>query len=267
MTENLSEIEILNWFIDAGIDVTIAEETVDLTNYKEEIVKVAPVIAQATSAPKQENVQIERRKATNLDGETIKSIEIAKEISKNSKSIEELNKHISEFEGCSLKFTASNTIYGAGNKNAKYMIIGEAPGADDDRSGQIYSGKAGNLLNNILKSIGLNRENCYLCNILPWRPPGNRTPNASEVNICMPFILKQIELVDPEYIILLGGNAANYILENNEPISKIRGKWLELKKEEKTIKSVVIFQPSYLLKNPKQKRKTWADLIKIKKNL
>ena len=266
MTENLSNIEILNWFIDAGIDVTIAEEPVDLTNFKKENTKV---IAQPAIAAKKPETIIEKptnkRQATTLDSETVKAIEIAKSISDKASSLEELKSEIEKFEGCSLKFTAANTVFGAGDSNARIMIIGEAPDSDDDRSGKIYSGKTGNLLDNILKSIGFERNSCYLSNILPWRPPGNRTPNEAEINICMPFILKQIELVDPEYIILLGGNAANYVLETNEPISKIRGKWLEVKVKEKTIKSIVIFQPSYLLKNTKQKRKTWLDLIRIKK--
>ena len=145
---------------------------------------------------------------------------------------------------------------------------GEAPGADEDRIGRAFVGRCGQLLDKMLSSIGLNRDNCYICNVLPWRPPGNRTPSDSEIAVCLPFLKKQIEIVDPDIIFALGAVAVNTLLDYAESISKLRGKWLEYKTSKGKIVHVMAgYHPAYLLRTPAQKAKAWSDFLRLKKKL
>jgi DNA polymerase len=190
----------------------------------------------------------------------------ARDICERSQNLEELKAAVEKFEGCSLKLTSNKTVFGSGNPNSKLMIIGEAPGADEDRIGEPFVGRSGQLLDKMLKSIGIDRNGSYITNVLPWRPPGNRTPTDAEVAVCIPFLKRQIELIKPEIILVLGGSAANSLLDNEEPISRLRGKWLEYRtpKGEK-IDLLASFHPAYLLRNPAQKSKVWADLLQLSK--
>ncbi len=190
----------------------------------------------------------------------------ARDICDRVQNLQELKAAVEAFDGCSLKLTSNKTIFGSGNPDSKIMIIGEAPNGDEDRMGELFVGKSGQLLDNMLSSIELDRSCCYISNILPWRPPGNRVPTETEVAVCLPFIKKQIELISPNIILILGGSAANNLLDNDLPISKLRGKWMEYKpiKGDK-IDVLASFHPDYLLKNPAQKAKIWADLLKLSK--
>ena len=192
----------------------------------------------------------------------------AKDLCASITSLEELREAVENFEGCALKLTAAHTVFGGGNPQSKIMFIGEAPGADEDRIGIPFVGRSGHLLDKMLASIGLDRENCYICNILPWRPPGNRTPLDSEVAVCLPFLKKQIDIISPDYIITLGGSAANALLDINESISHLRGKWMEYQKSDgKTAKVLASFHPAYLLRSPGQKAKSWADFLRLYKEI
>ena len=169
------------------------------------------------------------------------------------------------FEGCNLKSTANSTILGEGNEKAKVMLIGEAPGADEDRIGKPFVGRCGKLLDKMLEAINLKREECYITNILPWRPPGNRTPTDDELALCLPFLLRQIELIEPSYILLLGKIAFKSVMDNPDSISRVRGKWFEYSLENgKKIDVLATFHPSYLLRSTAQKSKVWIDLLKLK---
>lgn len=194
----------------------------------------------------------------------------ARQAAISAQTLDELRTAMEEFEGCPLKFTATNTVFADGNPKAKVMLVGEAPGADEDRYGKPFVGLSGQLLDKMFSCIGLSRqENLYISNILPWRPPGNRQPTPAETSACMPFIQRHIELVSPDYLIMVGGTSAKTLMNTREGIMRLRGKWRDYKTDglEKPIKSMAIFHPAYLLRSPGQKKEVWKDLIMIKHSL
>ena len=176
-----------------------------------------------------------------------------------------------EFEGCSLKHTAMNLVFGDGNPEASIMFIGEAPGADEDRQGRPFVGVSGQLLDKMIAAVGLDRTSVYITNILPWRPPGNRKPTTNEVTICLPFIRRHIELVAPRVLVLVGGTAASALLGRTEGITKLRGKWLNYRPEEeddaREIPCMPLYHPAYLLRQPALKREAWRDILAIQERL
>lgn len=159
---------------------------------------------------------------------------------------------------CPLHATRTNGVFGVGNRTARWMIIGEAPGADEDRQGEPFVGRAGQLLNSMLKSVGLAREQVFIANILKSRPPGNRDPKPEEVRACIPYLYRQIELVNPALILCVGRIAAQTLLEVDTPIGKLRG---VVHKIAANRPMVVTYHPAYLLRSPVEKRKSWADLL------
>lgn len=178
------------------------------------------------------------------------------------RSLDELRQHILNFSTCSLKKYAKNTVFGEGIATKPLlMCIGEAPGEDEDRLGRPFVGKPGQLLDKMLASIGLSREtNTYITNVIPWRPPGNRTPTTEEISLCRPFVLNEIELVQPRFILFLGSSPTHALTEKTEGISKLRGQWIDLK----GIKALPTYHPTYLLRSPEKKKEAWADLLKLK---
>ena len=182
-------------------------------------------------------------------------------------SLNQLKNFINLSTNCSLKQYANKTVFADGNPSSKIMFIGEAPGEDEDKIGKPFVGLAGQLLNKMIAAINLSREDIYITNIIPWRPPNNRTPNTQEILECLPFVQKHIDLVKPNIIVLLGGTAAKAILTTNQGITKIRGKWNKYNslKIEKPIPTLAIYHPSYLLRSPENKKIAWEDLKEIKK--
>ncbi len=187
----------------------------------------------------------------------------------NLTTIEELKLAIKNFDKCELKKNALNTVISDGNPNAKIMLIGEAPGADEDKEGIPFVGRAGKLLNKMLEAINLSRDNVYITNIVPWRPPGNRQPKNEEIIMCLPFVQKHIELINPDILVLLGGTAAKAILLTEEGVMKLRGRWHEYSSYglQNPIPTRVIFHPAFLLRSPTYKKDTWLDLQKIESRL
>ena len=175
---------------------------------------------------------------------------------------------MASFEGCSLKLTATNMVFADGNPQAKIMVVGEAPGADEDKQGLPFVGLSGQLLDRMLATIGLSRkENLYISNIVPWRPPGNRQPTTQEIALCQPFIERHIELINPKILILVGGISAKTILRSSEGIMKLRGQWhtFQTAQLRDPIKTIATFHPAFLLRSPGQKAQVWADLLLVKK--
>ena len=171
---------------------------------------------------------------------------------------------VRNFNGCALKKTATNTVFAQGVAQSRVMIIGEAPGADEDRNGVPFCGKSGQLLDSMLSYIGLKRtENFYITNTLFWRPPGNRQPTAEELDICRPFVEKHIALIEPKILLLLGGTATKSILGKEQGITRLRGQVFTYRNAymERDIAVHVTYHPSYLLRNPIAKKQTWADLL------
>lgn len=183
----------------------------------------------------------------------------------NCNTLEELKNVMLSFNGCSLKKTALNTVFCDGNPKADVMLVGEAPGADEDAQGLPFVGQSGQLLNKVFKSIGLDRSKLYISNILPWRPPGNRTPTNEEIAICQPFIEQHIHLIKPKLLIFLGGVSAKTLLKTTEGITKLRGRFQEYKTYQgESISAFATYHPAYLLRSPGQKAQVWQDMLKIK---
>ncbi len=189
----------------------------------------------------------------------------AHEIAAACTTLDQLVAAVRAFDGCALKRTATNTVIGDGNPAARLMIVGEAPGAEEDRQGLPFVGPAGRLLDRMLASIGLDRSAVYITNMLPWRPPGNRSPTAEELAICQPFLERQIELIAPRILVLVGGIAAKALLGRREGITRLRGQWFPFStpRLEGTIEATATFHPAYLLRTPSAKREVWRDLLAI----
>ncbi len=189
----------------------------------------------------------------------------AQEIAAACTSLDQLVAAVRAFEGCALKRTATNTVIGDGNPQARLMIVGEAPGAEEDRQGLPFVGPAGRLLDRMLAAIGLDRSAVYITNMLPWRPPGNRSPTAEELAICQPFLERQIELIQPRILVLVGGIAAKALLNRREGITRLRGQWFPFAtpRLEGTVQATATFHPAYLLRTPSAKREVWRDLLAI----
>ena len=191
----------------------------------------------------------------------------AREMADAAQNLADLELAVRQFDGCALKKTATKTVFADGNPNAKIMVIGEAPGAQEDVQGIPFCGQSGQLLDKMLAAIGLSRaETVYISNTIFWRPPGNRQPSPEETAICLPFVEKHIALISPDLLILFGGTATNTLLNNDLSMSRLRGKFYEYSNTyiEKPIKTAVSYHPSYLLRQPLAKKQAWQDLLMVK---
>ena len=184
-----------------------------------------------------------------------------------SKSLQKLREKINKIKNCKLKENASNLVFSDGNPNAKVMIIGEGPGANEDKEGFPFVGRAGQLLDKMLNAINLSRRKVYITNVVNYRPPENRKPTEKEVERYLPYLKKHIEIIKPKIILLLGSTAMNAILKKADVISKMRGKWIEIEINKLKIFSIVSFHPAYLLRQPDQKKFSWIDLKMIREKL
>ena len=182
-------------------------------------------------------------------------------------NLQKLRDKISEIKNCRLKENASNLVFSDGNPDSKVMIIGEGPGANEDKEGFPFVGRAGQLLDKMLHAINLNRKNVYITNVVNYRPPENRKPTEKEVERYLPYLKKHIEIVKPKIILLLGSTAMNAILKGADVISKMRGKWHIIEINNLKIYSIVSFHPAYLLRQPDQKKFSWTDLKMIREKL
>lgn len=192
----------------------------------------------------------------------------AKDVCLLAQTLDDLKSIMESFEGCSLKFSANSTVFGSGNPHAEVMIIGEAPGADEDIAGEPFVGRCGKLLSKMLSAIGIEREDCFITNVLPWRPPGNRTPTDGEVAVCLPFLKRQIELVKPKIILLLGGSSVKAVLNTEERISSIRGRIIEYVADNgERFATISSYHPAYLLRSPQYKANAWGDFLRLQKKL
>jgi DNA polymerase len=191
----------------------------------------------------------------------------AREMASKAETLEALHEILKRFDGCALKRTAKNLVFADGNPQARVMLVGEAPGADEDREGLPFVGRSGKLLDLMLGAIGLDRNSAYIANIVPWRPPGNRTPTPQETSICLPFIKRQIELANPDFLICLGKPSMQTLLGVNDGIKAARGKWREYDTGTRTIKAMATFHPAYLLRSPNEKKFAWRDMLALKKAL
>lgn len=205
-----------------------------------------------------------------LDGGLSAAIEAARVAAAAADTLEALRDAVMAFEGCGLKKTATNTVFADGVPEGGLMLIGEAPGADEDRLGKPFVGVSGQLLDRMLAAIGRSRQaDAYITNTLFWRPPGNRKPTESEIAICRPFVERHIALVRPRLLVLVGGTASAAMLPGSVGITRLRGQWLSLQVSGlvEPVQAIAMYHPSFLLRSPERKREAWADLLSIKSKL
>ena len=191
----------------------------------------------------------------------------ARAAARNAATLEELRAILDKFDGCALKTTAKQMVFGDGNPRARIMFVGEAPGRDEDIEGVPFVGRSGKLLNLMIKAIGLARADTYITNIIPWRPPGNRDPTPQESVICLPFIQRHIELVNPDILVCLGKPSSQTLLNIKDGILKSRGRWYNYATPARQIRAMVTLHPAYLLRQPNQKRLAWRDFLAIQREL
>ena len=189
----------------------------------------------------------------------------AREQAAGARTLDELRARLAAFDGCGLKTSATQLVFSDGAPDARVMIVGEGPGADEDRIGKPFVGRAGQLLDKMLAAIGLDRTCVYIANVVPWRPPGNRTPTPQELALCLPFVRRQIELVAPDFLVLLGASAAQTLLGEKEGIMRLRGHWRDYPCEERKIRALPMLHPAYLLRAPLAKAHAWRDLRALRK--
>jgi DNA polymerase len=269
----------LAWLVSVGADEAIADEPVDRFR--------APVRVEAFPPPpslppqgggiRMDGVEVQRDAAapppfpsaeSPIPLGTSEATATARELASGAQTLDELKDAIRQFEGLSLKATATNLVFADGNPEARLMLIGEAPGAEEDRRGLPFVGPAGQLLDRMLAAIGHDRTDSYITNIVNWRPPGNRKPSPAEMALCQPFIDRHIALVNPALIVLLGDTAAKTLTNRTEGITRLRGKWFTWPKADGgTIPLLPTFHPAFLLRSPGQKREAWMDLLAAKRKL
>ncbi len=192
----------------------------------------------------------------------------ARALAATAEDLAALRALVEAFDGCALKRTARQLVFADGNPQADVMLVGEAPGADEDRDGRPFVGRSGQLLDRMLDAIGLDRSAVYLANTVPWRPPGNRTPTPGEVAICLPFVRRQIALVRPRILITLGAAATATLLDRKDGITKTRGRWLAYAGEDGgSVPAMPMLHPAYLLRQPADKRLAWRDLLALRRTL
>jgi uracil-DNA glycosylase len=188
----------------------------------------------------------------------------AREQAASAATLDELREKWGAFDGCALKNAATQLVFADGAPDARLMIVGEGPGAEEDRIGKPFVGKAGQLLDKMLAAIGLDRTKVYIANVVPWRPPGNRTPTPQELALCLPFIRRQIELVSPDFLVLLGASSAQTLLNEKEGIMRLRGHWHDYDCGDRKIKALPMLHPAYLLRAPLKKAQAWRDLRSLR---
>ncbi len=197
------------------------------------------------------------------------TLRAAAHLAAEAHSLEALRAALDAFHSCALRRTATNTVFADGAPDSGVMIIGEAPGADEDRLGLPFVGVSGKLLDLMLNAVGLDRQTAYITNVVPWRPPGNRKPTADEVALCLPFLERHVELIQPKALLLVGGLSAQSLLARTEGITRLRGRWGEVSLPglSRPVPALATFHPAYLLRSPAQKRLAWRDMLAFRERL
>jgi uracil-DNA glycosylase family 4 len=262
--------DLLRFYADAGVDALMGEDPVDRFAEPVAAPKEAPAAPAAERRPLvMPSASAVRMPAVATDAPppTEEAVMAARAAAKSAATLDDLRAILERFEGCALRKTAKRLVFADGDPKARLMFVGEAPGREEDIEGLPFVGRSGKLLELMLKAIGLDRTQVYIANIVPWRPPGNRDPSLHETSICLPFIQRQIELVDPQILVCLGKPSAATLLGITEGIRKTRGRWLTYRNETKEVRAMPTFHPAYLLRSPLEKRFAWKDFMAVKKAL
>jgi uracil-DNA glycosylase len=262
--------QLLTFYLEAGVDCALAEEPVnrlsdpDLVPAPREFPATPETAATEPVRTSPATVPAKRGEPAPLPEAAIM---LAREAARTAPSLDVLRALLEKFDGCALKSTATRLVFADGNPRARIMLVGEAPGREEDIEGLPFVGRSGKLLDRMIAAIGLDRGNTYIANVIPWRPPGNRTPTPQETQICLPFIRRQIELVNPDVLVTLGNPSTQTLLSTREGIMKTRGRWFDYDTGTRVIRALATFHPAYLLRSPSYKRMAWQDLRSIAKAL
>ncbi|MBI1205263.1 MAG: uracil-DNA glycosylase [Rhodopseudomonas sp.] len=266
-TQDNSPRALLDFYLEAGVDALVGEDPIDhFAQADTPPVAVRP----ATPSPGALSPPVIRQSpalAPAAPQAPDEAALAARQAAAAATTLDALREAMEKFDGCALKATASRLVFADGNPTARVMLVGEAPGRDEDIEGTAFAGRAGRLLDLMLGSIGLDRTSAYLANVVPWRPPGNRAPTPQETAICLPFIKRQIELANPDILVCLGKPAMQALLGIQEPITKARGRWTTYDTGTREIAAITTFHPDFLLASRPQKRFAWRDLLSLKKAL
>ena len=267
--------DLLAFYAEAGVDDALAEEPVNrfaMGDVRTASPSRQPVPPGALApAPRPPEFRAPAPFATPKASVAVPDegqVALARERAATAATLDELRQQMAEFEGCNLKFTAKNLVFADGNPKADIMLVGEAPGRDEDLEGLPFVGRSGQLLDRMLAAIGLDRQTVYIANVIPWRPPGNRTPTPQETEICRPFIERQIELAKPKVLVTLGGPSAKTLLHTTEGVMRLRGNWkAHVTASGTAIPAMPTLHPAYLLRNPAHKKFVWRDFLEVKARL
>lgn len=281
---------ILAWYLSAGVDEAVGEQPLDryaLAGQAQaeraaqaEALLKANEAERAAAPPKPASRQRDGQRSVEREsgiapvraaegGASEEQVKSAVALAAAATSVDALKAALERFDGCALKKTAMNLVFGDGDANAKIVLIGEAPGADEDRQGVPFVGASGQLLDKMLGSIGLDRSRVFISNTVFWRPPGNRTPHSGEIAVCLPFVERLIELIDPAVLITLGGPATHALLAQQGSVSKLVGRWFtfETARMSHPIAATALYHPAYLLRSPAMKRQAWQNLLAVRRKL
>src|SRR6516164_9442979 len=258
-------LALLRWYVEMGADEAIAAEPVNRF-------ASAPAVAAPISpspSPRQTVPTVTAAPPKALTESLAEAAQSARRLASGADSVAALAALVAGFDGCGLKRTATNTVFADGNPAAPVMIIGEGPGADEDRIGRPFVGRAGQLLDRMLAAIGLDRQGVHITNVVYWRPPGNRTPTTAEIASCLPFVLRHIALEHPKLLVLAGGTANAALLAGGQGITRLRGRWFDLAIPglAEPVPTLPMFHPSFLLRTTERKREAWRDLLALRARL
>jgi DNA polymerase len=272
--------ELIAFYLDAGADALLGEEPV---NRMADDIAPQRLGAPASSGAQDKTARRLRGESPPADAKSSGSpqrpvpaaapvspeaaVMAAREAARTATTLDDLRALLTDFEGCALRATATQLVFADGNPQSRVMFVGEAPGYDEDIVGRPFVGRSGKLLDRMMAAIGVDRTSSYIANVVPWRPPGNRTPTPQETAICLPFIRRQIELADPDFLVCLGGPAMQTLLGIKDGITRSRGRWLPYDTGRREIRALATFHPAFLLRSPLQKRFAWRDFLALKKAL
>jgi uracil-DNA glycosylase family 4 len=268
-----SAAALLRWYNEMGVDLAVDDIPHDRFAEIQKKSAPAPSVAPGAMAVRSAPAYAPPRAAPAIPPAAISALSSeavvlsAREAAETAQTLDELRRALDTFEGCALRKTATQLVFADGNPEARVMLVGEAPGAEEDRAGKPFVGRSGQLLDRMLKAIGLDRTSAYITNVVPWRPPGNRTPTPLETAACLPFTRRHIELSSCEILVCLGNPSTQILLGARDGIMRTRGRWLEYDAGSRTLRAMPMLHPAFLLRQPGHKRLAWRDMRELARAL
>ncbi|MBJ7577589.1 uracil-DNA glycosylase [Devosia sp. MC532] len=254
-------LSVLEWYRAAGVDLAVGEDAID--RFAQKTQQAAAPRAAVQSMQQASQPAAPPPLAGPIGGDPGEAQRLAAE----APTLEALKTTLESYDGCGLKFRATQLVFGEGNPEAKIVIIGDPPGADEDREGRPFAGRTADLLTRMLASIGLDWDSVYALNTIPWRPPGNRAPTPEELSLCLPFLHRHVELIGPRLVMTMGQMATQTVFQSTSSIIKMRGKWQDVSIGSHCVPAIATLPPGYLLRNPAAKQQAWRDLLSFRSRM